>query len=401
MSLRTVVLASDIPSPGSSTTASSEMEFTPFIRPLDDDRNLTTRLAKAVKGQKMRVMTGRMSTNPSKASKIKENVEHNRQYDRITKYIGDVRDRWNGSEIREIAFGIEEEFFRMIYGSNFIEYAGTGYNETVQICHKIFRGREIDDESLIEPSIEDRAMLSSVSKGDRTENLRSLGASPFIAIYRARLEVIQHARAWSFFLEKFMAKDGEPLSEDLILETHRILCTGYDHDDGTPWQDWAGKYRDYEIAASSGGGQGQGQRRRVTMFIRAAAVPEYMSAMVRDFNAWVMRDDDEIDPFELAAWLSIQFVNIHPFGDGNGRLSRILLNAVLYKFTGLVASLGDEGEASREAYLAIAQRSSKIYHQEDFEVAAIDQTSHVELAALALKRATFCARRLLEDEEAD
>jgi Fic family protein len=40
---------------------------------------------------------------------------------------------------------------------------------------------------------------------------------------------------------------------------------------------------------------------------------------------------DGIDPYILAAWTHFAFVNIHPFMDGNGRMSRLLVSLVLVK----------------------------------------------------------------------
>ena len=36
-------------------------------------------------------------------------------------------------------------------------------------------------------------------------------------------------------------------------------------------------------------------------------------------------------PVELAALVHLKFVSIHPFGDGNGRISRLMMNFVLHK----------------------------------------------------------------------
>lgn len=43
------------------------------------------------------------------------------------------------------------------------------------------------------------------------------------------------------------------------------------------------------------------------------------------------RDGDSVHPVERAAMLHYKFVRIHPFDDGNGRLSRLLMNYVLLK----------------------------------------------------------------------
>ncbi len=39
----------------------------------------------------------------------------------------------------------------------------------------------------------------------------------------------------------------------------------------------------------------------------------------------------ELHPIELASWVHWNFVKIHPFQDGNGRISRLLMNFILHK----------------------------------------------------------------------
>ena len=57
--------------------------------------------------------------------------------------------------------------------------------------------------------------------------------------------------------------------------------------------------------------------------------------------------------FKCAAWLLIQFVNLHPFSDGNGRLCRLLANYVLSFITPFPVSVYHTGIAgrSRDDYL--------------------------------------------------
>jgi Fic family protein len=56
-------------------------------------------------------------------------------------------------------------------------------------------------------------------------------------------------------------------------------------------------------------------------------VPILMSELVDWFN--IARKNPKIHPSVLATFFHHRFVNIHPFDDGNGRLSRILMNLIL------------------------------------------------------------------------
>ena len=61
----------------------------------------------------------------------------------------------------------------------------------------------------------------------------------------------------------------------------------------------------------------------------------------------------------LAAKYCDRFVNIHPFKDGNGRMCRLILNAILIKYAGVLIPLGEKCE-DRAEYLQIAQESTKV-----------------------------------------
>ncbi|EED85880.1 predicted protein [Postia placenta Mad-698-R] len=54
-----------------------------------------------------------------------------------------------------------------------------------------------------------------------------------------------------------------------------------------------------------------------------------LEAFCEKFNDLIGRDD--MDPFATAAWVQHTFVSIHPFEDGNGRLSRILSSIPLLR----------------------------------------------------------------------
>jgi len=50
-----------------------------------------------------------------------------------------------------------------------------------------------------------------------------------------------------------------------------------------------------------------------------------------EFFHWYNRVKDGIHPVYLAALAHLKFVNIHPFEDGNGRTSRLIMNYILHR----------------------------------------------------------------------
>ena len=79
----------------------------------------------------------------------------------------------------------------------------------------------------------------------------------------------------------------------------------------------AGKIRDYPIEIS-------GSRYK-------PPYPIELDFLLTEFFDWYKRNRNKIHPVHLAALVHLKFVTIHPFGDGNGRISRLFMNYVLNK----------------------------------------------------------------------
>jgi fido (protein-threonine AMPylation protein) len=226
-----------------------------------------------------------------------------------------------------------EEFFtsaftELIFGSNLIENAGLGHEITIRICKAIFAG-EIDVANI---------ELREDEYQQALEELKSRNLEPsHSAILRSRAEIVQHALALKH-ITTHMVVLNEPLSEELILKTHNILTRGIDGPGGDKSETYSGIYRKGSVVAG------------FSSFAAPILVPSVMKALVSDFNDDIKKAEEigELDPYSLAAKYCHKFVNIHPFLDGNGRICRLILNAVLLKYAGIVVALGEKEDDRKE-----------------------------------------------------
>jgi Fic family protein len=81
--------------------------------------------------------------------------------------------------------------------------------------------------------------------------------------------------------------------------------------------DAAGQIRDYTVGIS-------GSRFK-------PPYPIELDFLLREFFDWYHKNKNTLHPVFLAGLVQLKFVTIHPFGDGNGRISRLLMNYVLNK----------------------------------------------------------------------
>lgn len=124
------------------------------------------------------------------------------------------------------------------------------------------------------------------------------------------LEAKDHFEALEF-LADLVAHDTRPtMSEHLIRTIHQLVVRGTE-------REWAGRYRNGAVVIA-------GAKHRPP---DALAIPEKMAELIR----WYHRSQSRLHPVEVAALLHHKFVHIHPFFDGNGRTSRLLMNVVLMR----------------------------------------------------------------------
>ncbi|KAH6650447.1 fido domain-containing protein [Chaetomium tenue] len=268
---------------------------------------------------------------------------------------------------------LEAALIRLVYGSNMIESAGNTLKITLKLCQAVFRGEGISTD-IEERDPEYQEQLEHLVAANRPAGRQH--------VIRSRQEIVQHAQALNHMIDHIVL-NKEPWSEDLILETHRILHHGLDDEVES------GKYREYEVAVKY---EKPGQKGKSSLCMRARAIPGYMKEMVEHLNQEIAQGEESgsLDPYTLAARYHHQFVNIHPFGDGNGR---IILNCLLLRYAGHTSDIGLDPD-ERDHYIAIATRASRVFHSEDMEVDFDQHTGHRELAKFILAKSKRNLERL-------
>ena len=104
--------------------------------------------------------------------------------------------------------------------------------------------------------------------------------------------------------------------------------------------------------------------------VPAWETPEAMEKLCEAFNRAI--NEAEADPLLLIPMFILDFLCIHPFNDGNGRMSRLLTLLLLYRadyFVGKYISLEKLIYDSKETYYETLQASSEGWHERENDYA--------------------------------
>ena len=89
-----------------------------------------------------------------------------------------------------------------------------------------------------------------------------------------------------------------------------------------------------------------------------APPPHMVSGLMNDLISWMKRSEGVVHPLILSAVFHYEFVFIHPFADGNGRMARLWHTVILYRWRNIFEYIPLESQIERfqtEYYDAIAQ----------------------------------------------
>lgn len=145
-----------------------------------------------------------------------------------------------------------------------------------------------------------------------------------------------------------------PIRPNNILQLHRDLYSFSSSDTG-------GRFKNTDNVIAESGKDGQQSVRFMT--VPAFHTPEMMENLCNEFNNAIERA--EYDPLLLIPMFILDFLCIHPFNDGNGRMSRLLTLLLLYRsgyIVGKYVSMEMLIEKTKETYYEALQNSSIEWH---------------------------------------
>lgn len=122
------------------------------------------------------------------------------------------------------------------------------------------------------------------------------------------LEATNHKEALEFLYDLVDHDKKATISEHLIKNLHQLVTQNVE-------KEWAGCYRNAPVRITGASHQPPD----------ALDIPHLMN----EFVHWIGNQQKKISIVQLAAILQHKFVHIHPFFDGNGRTSRLLMNVLL------------------------------------------------------------------------
>ncbi|RAR50855.1 Fic family protein [Flavobacterium lacus] len=159
---------------------------------------------------------------------------------------------------------------------------------------------------------------------------------------REHLEAINHQEAIGY-VKKLMER-GFGFNERELLSIHNLILRGILPED-------AGRYR------------------RVQVMIKGSThmppQPYLVAKEMEDYFLWYESQKTKLHPVILAAEMHERLVTIHPFIDGNGRTSRLVMNLILLQHGYVIANIKGDYDNRMSYYNALETAQTK-NNKEDF-----------------------------------
>ncbi len=147
---------------------------------------------------------------------------------------------------------------------------------------------------------------------------------------REHLEAINHQEAIAYIKE--LTDKKTTINEREILCIHNLILRGIYPED-------AGKYRKVQVMIKGSS--------------HMPPQPFLVAKEMEELFIWYQTNKNNLHPVILAAEMHERLVTIHPFIDGNGRTSRLLMNLILLQHGYVIANIKGTNESRMQYYNAL------------------------------------------------
>jgi Fic family protein/DNA-binding XRE family transcriptional regulator len=147
---------------------------------------------------------------------------------------------------------------------------------------------------------------------------------------REHLEAINHQEAIAYIKE--LMDKNTTINEREILCIHNLILRGIYPED-------AGKYRKVQVMIKGSS--------------HMPPQPFLVAKEMEELFIWYQTNKNNLHPVILAAEMHERLVTIHPFIDGNGRTSRLLMNLILLQHGYVIANIKGTNESRMQYYNAL------------------------------------------------
>jgi len=210
-----------------------------------------------------------------------------------------------GSSIPKDLDEKKKEFIQEFYKEKFLEDINQikrNFNKTYNALPKSAKEKSKENFA-IKFTYNTQRIEGSTLTLKETANLLENGITPGNKPLRDAKEAEAHEKV---FFE--MLNYEKNMNLQIILKWHKDLMQNTK-------EDIAGKIRNHEVAIAQ-------SKFKPPMYIE-------LETLLNEFMDWYKEQRTKIHPVELAALVHLKFVTIHPFSDGNGRISRLIMNFIL------------------------------------------------------------------------
>lgn len=215
--------------------------------------------------------------------------------------------------------------------------------------------RPLELERLVEIAKVQSTEASNSIEGIRTTEtrLRQLMSERTTPRNRDEKEIAGYRDALNIVHENF---DYIPLTPNYILQLHKILLS---HTDSS----FGGSFKNVQNYISAT----DAEDRHFTLFTPLAPyeTPDAMRMICDEYNLAI--GEGKVDPLLIIPVFIHDFLCVHPFLDGNGRMSRLLTTLLLYRAgyqIGKYISLEAKIAKNKDAYYAALEASQIGWHEQ-------------------------------------